>query len=146
MWLQSNVNTKIVWIDSVNKRHGYRRLDFSKFYWRGKKTLTNPFSWLELDSDSTRIRPIFSPNSTRIRQTRTFFLVRVMTRIRLELASFGKKPSQLDSIRLDFFFPTRFTPKNNIRFIQNMWNSSRSKFPYFVKCFVPFWLRFTKPI
>ena len=71
------------------------------------------FSWLELDSDSTRIRPIFSPNSTRIRQTRTFFLVRVMTRIRLELASFGKKPSQLDSIRLDFFSPTRFTPSIN---------------------------------
>ena len=68
------------------------------------------FSWLELDSDSTRIRPIFSPNSTRIRQTRTFFLVRVMTRIRLELASFGKKTSQLDSIRLNFFSPTRFTP------------------------------------
>ena len=71
--------------------------------------------WVAFESSRklgfNRIQPVFIPNSTRIRQTRPFLWGWVMTRILLELASFGKNSSQLNSIRL--FFPTHFTQYNN---------------------------------
>ena len=55
-----------------------------------------------------RIRQVFIPNSA---NSTLLFWGQVMTQILLELASFGKNSSQLNSIRL--FFPTHFTQYNN---------------------------------
>ena len=100
-------------IYSVKKSRRLRRLDFSKFSKFAWKNTENqcvsikPFSWLELDSDSTRIRPIFSPNSTRIRQTRPFF--EVESWLGFDLNSQVSKKKKSESTRLDFF-PDSFHP------------------------------------